>query len=404
MKIAIIAPSHKSFIGQFLLNFSTEVLPDGYNGAPFLGILIEEYLKLGHEVIAITTSSTKIINFEKKIFINGRFKWIVVPARMHAIRNNGKQLGRIVDFFKKERNLLRQAVLTENPDFIHAHWSYEFAGAVKGLNIPHLITIHDNAFQVLKYMSNLYRFGRLLMSEWVLNGTKYGSTVSPYMQAYAKRRCNELRIIPNPVKVPYNLNEITVCIDKRLVHLNEDFRVIMVMNGWDKLKNGSNGLKAFKMINLKYPKAKLFLYGNGSEKGGLANKCAEENDIKNITYCGEVLHAKLLEEIKGAVFMLHPAYEESFGVVLIEAMVQGIPVIGGENSGAVPWVTNNKDLLVDVSQPIEIAKRVLEIMADKQHYKEIALSCYSNTVQRFSANVIAHQYLNYYQSICLAWK
>lgn len=399
MKIAILAPTHKSFIGKFLSNYSQDDFPEGYYGAPFLGILIEEYLKLGHEVTAITTSSSETIDIENKVFKNGSFKWVVVPARKHSIRNNGVYRGRILDFFKKERILMRDAVIAESPDIIHAHWSYEFSGALKGLNIPHLITVHDNAFLVLRYMTNFYRFGRLLMSEWVLKGTHYASTVSPYMEGYVKRRCKEFRIIPNPVKVPYNLSDVTARIDDKIAGFEVGGLIIMVMNGWNKLKNGENGLLAFKMIHDKYPEIKLHLYGAGSEIEGLANKCAAKNNIGNIEFCGPVSHSELMEGMKEAVFMLHPAYEESFGVVLIEAMAQGIPVIGGEHSGAVPWVIQQKDLLVDISKPVDIAAAVLGIVRNKQQYKKIALACYSNTVHRFSEKEIAKQYIDYYQDI-----
>ena len=404
MKIAILAPSHKSFIGKFLPNYPDEVLPEGYNGAPFLGVLIEEFLKKGHEVIAITTTQSDNFDFKSKVFSQGKFKWIVIPRRKLTIRNNGKRLGLIVDFFKQERMAMRNVVLEENPDFAHAHWSYEFAGAVKGLDIPHLITIHDNAYQVFRYMTNVYRFGRLLMSEWILTGIRFNSTVSPYMKSYATSRSKVSRIIPNPVNVLASLNEIDEQIDNKLKHDKGNFCLIMIINGWSKLKNGNNGLQAFKIIQAKYPNATLYLYGSGTEAGGLAYQYALKNNIRNIEFCGTVSHDKLMQEIKVSYLMIHPSYEESFGLVLIEAMAQGVPVIGGSNSGAVPWVINNKDLLVDVSKPEEIAKCTIEILKNNIRYKSIALSCHKNTVERFSAKSITLQYLNYYQDIIKDWR
>jgi hypothetical protein len=54
MKIAILGSSHKSFISPLLSPIGIDDLPDGYNGAPFIGILIKELLSLGHKIVVIT--------------------------------------------------------------------------------------------------------------------------------------------------------------------------------------------------------------------------------------------------------------------------------------------------------------------------------------------------------------
>jgi len=100
---------------------------------------------------------------------------------------------------------------------------------------------------------------------------------------------------------------------------------------------------------------------------------------------------------------LHTSLEESFGVVLIEAMSQGIPAIGGEKSGAVPWVIDNSDLLVDVSNPLAIKNKIIQLFDNQETYKEIALKCYNNTLSRFSAEVIVKLYLKYYNDILKEW-
>lgn len=404
MKIAILAPTHKSFISKLLTNIPVEELPDGYDGAPFLGIIIEELLKQGHEVIVITTSISENLNSKTKIFIRGKFKWVVVPSRKHSIRNNGKYLGRIIDFYKHERKAMREVVIREKPDFVHAHWSYEFAGAVKGLDIPYLITIHDNAYKILLYMTNLYRFGRLLMSEWVLHGTKYGSTVSPYMQKYALRRCKELLIIPNPVKVVHTFEEVKELVSKKVNNLKANLRFVMVMNGWDRLKNGETGLRVFEILKKEYPDSKLHLYGSGTNHGGPAYRSSKYHNINDIVFHGVIPHRMLMKELELSHVMLHPSYEESFGVVLIEAMSSGIPVIGGVKSGAVPWVINNKNLLTDISNANKIADCVVKLLSDKSGYEKTALACYENTINRFSSEAVVGQYVDYYKHIKMNWK
>lgn len=397
MKIALLAPSHKSFISGFLPNVSIAELPEGYNGAPFIGILITELLALGHSVIAITTSTAIINNYQIKEFSNGNFKWIVVPARKHTLNFNAKKLGKILDFYALEQKAMKLAILENHPDFVHAHWSYEFAGAAIKSKLPSLITVHDNAFQVAKYFKNAYRLGRLLMSELILRKIKYASTVSPYMLPYVKARCHTVRVISNPVNVILNETEVLATIQKRLT--SQYFKIVMIMNGWDKRKNGKVGVEAFDLIKKEFPLASLHLYGNATESAGIAYKDCENVATKDVFFHGSLPHPKLLSEISNAHVLLHTALEESFGVVLIEAMSQGIPAIGGIHSGAVPWVIDDATLLVDVTRPLAIKNKIIELLINKTLYKNTALKCYNNTVSRFSAKAVVSNYVNYYNDI-----
>lgn len=53
-------------------------------------------------------------------------------------------------------------------------------------------------------------------------------------------------------------------------------------------------------------------------------------------------------------------------------MVLGVPVIGGVYSGAVPWVINDDQLLVDIYDPIEIENKAMQLLEDENFYKKIS--------------------------------
>lgn len=399
MKIAILGPIHKASVSKLLLKGDRADLPDGYFGAPFLGTLIEELLNRGHSVVAITTDSTlplkSVISFE-----NDRFKWIVVSARRHTIRPHNWRLGKIVDFFQLERNLIRNVLKNESGlEFIHAHWSYEFAGAIKHLKIPYLVTVHDNAYQVLRYMPNLYRLGRLVMSEWVLRGCKYASTVSPYMYEYVAKRCKSVYIIPNPIAVRKSRGQIEQCIEKKISRRTTPL-IVMIMNGWSKRKNGGIGLMAFKQIKQLFGDASIHLFGHGTEAGGVGHRFAEEQHlIDGVSFHGAVDQTVLQSYLDRCHILIHPSLEESFGVVLLEAMINGVPVIGGGNSGAVPWVVDNEFLLADVSNADDIFLKAKKLIENPCLYKKLALSCYDNASNRFSIENVASMYESLYHRI-----
>jgi glycosyltransferase involved in cell wall biosynthesis len=398
MRIAILAPSDRSFIKDLLNTENFEKLPIGYSGAPFIGILIKELLKLNHSVTAITTSKAVENDYKVKTFKNKNFTWVVVPSRPHSFKMNGNKFGRIVDFFELEQKKLLSSLIASAPDIVHAHWSYEFAGAAIKSGLPSLVTIHDNPYVIFKYFKNLYRFGRLLMAEINLRKVIHASTVSPYMLRYANKRCVNVKVIANPVEAYYSYEQINKLVDIRINYLSAP-KIVMINNGWDKRKNGKSALLAFKILQQQHPKATLHLYGGGSELNGLANKDAKDLELKNIFFYGAVSHDEIIKALEDAHLFLHSALEESFGVVLIEAMSFGVPVVGGEASGAVPWVINQKELLVDVTNPKIIAQKISEILSDNSLYKELSLLCFQNVISRFSSSFITKEYLNYYEYI-----
>jgi glycosyltransferase involved in cell wall biosynthesis len=402
MHIALLAPSDSSFIGQFLPNEDLNNLPCGYAGAPFIGTIIAELLNQNHQVTAITTSRVINNDYTVKKFSAGNFTWFVIPQRPHCLRVSSGKIGYILDFFSAEQNLMVNCIRDISPDVVHAHWSYEFAGAAIKSKLPCLITVHDNAFKVLRFFKNLYRFGRLLMSERNLKQVRFASTVSPYMLSYTKKRCESVRVIPNPVVISANISEIKAAVLIKSQSLKAP-KLIMINNGWDERKNGTCALLAFKLVQKEFPDATLQLFGGGSEVNGLAHKEALKLGLTNVTYCGVVPHNKLMAELKKAHVLIHPALEESFGVVLIEAMSYGVPVVGGTNSGAVPWVINDERLLVDVTKPDKIAYKLLDLLEASLRYQQISTQAYSNVLTRFSSESVVEAYMTYYDEIVKTW-
>jgi glycosyltransferase involved in cell wall biosynthesis len=403
MHIAILAPTHKSFIADFLPNISSDELPEGILSAPFIGTIIREFLLDKNTVTAITCTLAINNDYSIKRFKSDDFEWIVVPYRPHSVRFNGSKIGRILDFFLLEQQNMIKCIKEVHPDIVHAHWSYEYAGAAVNSGYPHLISVHDNAIKVFYFFKNFYRLCRLIMSEVILRKASYVSTVSPYMWLYTKHRCQNAKIIPNPTLVNTNLTEINSLISKKTNSLNSP-SIIMINNGWDDRKNGKNGLLAFQLLKKTIPNASLHLFGQGSEVGGAAYKDAKSIGLDNINYYGLVPHKILKEELSKAHLLLHPSLEESFGVILIEAMAIGIPAIGGIKSGAVPWVLNNNLLEVDVTNAKSMELKMLELLSDPIIYKKVATACYGNVLNRFSVISVVQQYMDYYQEILRAYK
>ncbi len=111
---------------------------------------------------------------------------------------------------------------------------------------------------------------------------------------------------------------------------------------------------------------------------------------KNIKYYGEVGGRVKAELIAGAKALLFPIrWEEPFGLVLIEALVSGTPVIATK-MGAVPEiVTPDVGFLCDTED--ELVKAVENINSIKP------AACRDRVMHHFTDVIMAKNYLKYYQ-------
>jgi len=394
MRIGIAGPIGTENIAH-LIGGDFSAIPVGYRGAPLMASLICELLNRGHEVIAFTTS-TDISSPVSITSSTHPFSINYAPSRSHGYLYRNGSLGKAMDAFGQERYWLQKAMLETHPDLIHAHWTYEFALAALDAGIPHLITCHDAPQNVLRYMPNVYRLVRYFMARRVLQRAVAVTAVSPYLkkmiQPYAR---SEIRVIPNPV--PANLFNRKPSDENRNT---EAPCIVMVLNGWGSLKNSKNGIKAFSIIHETIPGAVLHIYGTDYGPDGKASRWSRRHNLTSgITFFGPIPHEDLMVRISQADLVIHPSLEETFGMSVAEAMATGVPVIGGVNSGAVPWVIGNGGCTVNVLDHKMIAETAINLLRDATRLATMSIVARDETMNRFSTHSVANSYEELYRNI-----
>jgi L-malate glycosyltransferase len=365
-------------------------LPRGYYGAPLLGTLIRALLKRGHVVTAFTTSSDLPVVHGEPVTAEGdRFKIVYCPARPQAFRYRQGHWGRAVDLFRLEREALCKAMLDEAPEVIHAHWTYEFALAALDSGLPHVITCHDAPQVVLRYIPNAYRLVRYFMARNVLARARLLTVVSPYLknmvEGYARV---PVTVVPNPL--PSGIVGVT----RRVREYDPRRpRVAMVLNGWGRRKNPEVAFKAFALMRHRIPGAKLYVMGNDYGPGEKAESWAREHGLSGgVHFLGALPYTTLLDQLADSDLLLHPSLEETFGMSIAEAMALGVPVVGGEKSGAVPWVIGNAGVTTDVSSSSVLFEVMHGVLSNVSQRAELASRAQSAAWGRFGADTIADRY------------
>lgn len=366
-----------------------QLFPRGL-GASFLTPIFEELIKRGHEVIIFTldkqiTEETVLVGKNMKIYIN-----------------NYRERHRGFNFFKTEIKNLKQMIIKENVDILHAHWTYEFAISALLTHEKVLVTAHDSPIKVLKYMPDFYRFVRMIMAYYALGKTHLLSVVSEdtadHLRKYKFYNRQELYTIPNPIKI----NNIINC--ENIEVTNDEIVFAAVMNGWVKLKNPIILLKAFQQLKLKHKNVRLVLIGKDyGEKEHAHIWAVENNCFDGVTFLGEMEREKVHEILNQKVDVLvHPSLEESFSLIIAEAMKLGIPVIGGICSGAVPYTMGKgiSGLLVNMRSFDELLT-AMEKMLDKDLRIEFGTKGNYFATENYDLNKVVDQYEKLYYLLYL---
>ena len=172
--------------------------------------------------------------------------------------------------------------------------------------------------------------------------------------------------------------------------------VIVTVGNEGKVKNVAASVAAFASIKAEFPDAELHLFGPGlgpDERFGSSGP--------GIVCHGNVPHGELMRFLEvQAHLLIHPSRIETFGVILGEAKMRGVPVIAGKRSGGVPYVVGDAGgLLVDVEQPQEIAAAAIEILSDEGGYARLQQAAHDDAAKRFSVEQVTDMYLELYRQV-----
>ncbi|MEO3712129.1 glycosyltransferase family 4 protein [Roseateles flavus] len=388
-----------------LMGMEPQALPRGYEGAPLLVTLIEGLLARGHRVSVFTLSND--LSFAAGAVkvasrLHPGLALHFCPLRRHAWRPCEGRPGRILDLYRHERRALVEAMRQAAPAVIHAHWAYEFAWAALDTGIPTVVTCHDSPLLVArmnvlaKPTISLYRGLRVLMAWQVLRRARWVTAVSPYLAAALEGMSpRPLQVIPNPV----DGRSLVLGRDRQL---GQELRIALVSNGFDRRKNPKKALLAFARLWTSRPQARLHLFGRGFEADGEAAAwCRSRRDLADclpaMSFHGPLGHAELLERLAACDLLIHPALEETFGMVLAEAMALGLPVVAGRHSGAVPWVVGEDACLCDVRDPGAIASAALEVLVPER-YAALSMQLRRTVRERFGLDAVISSYGQVYHA------
>ena len=155
-------------------------------------------------------------------------------------------------------------------------------------------------------------------------------------------------------------------------------------------------IKAFNK-GFKNTKTKLIIGGEGSQKEELI-KLTETLGITNkVEFLGSLTREAVSYNMRECdAFVLASRYE-TFGVVYIEALASGKPVIGTYNGGAEDIITKENGILVNIDNVEELSKGMIEVSENIKKYNPIKIR--ENCIARYSEKQITRKIIEIYEEL-----
>lgn len=325
-------------------------------------------------------NGVNIYRLYKKTFIPGRittkFLWKYL-LRLHI---------QLFDKYIKEQGV---------PDIIHAH-NCLFAGlsalAIKKIyNIPYIITEHNSA-----YKTGLFTKHEAIFTKAVLKNANKITVVSTELGKLLEKLFGEVASPNYPIfNIIDNMFEREDNVSKH--PNNKKIFTFLSIGSLDINKNHIDLLKAFASKFKGNSKVKLKIGGDGNLKNYLKNKSYELGIIEQVTFMGLLSRDNVLYEMQNCDVFVLPSIVETFGVVLIEALSLGKPVIATRCGGPEDIVTPTNGILVPTKQINQLAEAMHYLYLNIDKFDPISIR--KNCLLNFGQDAFVNRLQNIYKNV-----
>ena len=292
-------------------------------------------------------------------------------------------------FNKRMEKLYKEIVKKEGAiDIIHAQSSLwggiSAAYIAEKYNIPLVITEHSSVERgpyvkksYIPFICDSYKKAQKVIT--VGNGLKNE------IESLSGRQ--DIEVIGNLV----DLSKFTI--KKRIKNEKFIFFSLAFLEGE---KGFDTLIKSFAK-KFKDKEAMLYIGGDGSQRAWLEALTVENGVKDQIIFLGALSRDDVSKWMNKCDCFVLPSRYETFGVVYIEALASGRPVIGALNGGAEDIINNLNGYLIPIDDIDILAEKMIEVYDNIESYdeEEIRIDC----LKRFSPKVIVNKIISVYKEV-----
>ncbi len=302
----------------------------------------------------------------------------------------------IKNTFRRYKEYVKQ---NGQPDIIHVHssiWAGVTASIInKIFSTPYIISEHRSRFifnspKARKMLDNRY----IPLVKKALKNASVITTVSPALNP--KLIEIEPTVKDKIISIP-NTVDVEDFLFTQIKEPTNKF-IWFSLGNLTQVKGMDILISAFAEVVRKYGNnVELRIGGDGDEYSKLKKLCKSLNLEKKIIFLKKLDRRTVIKEMRNTHAFVLPSRFEAFGVVYIEALSCGVPVVGTDAGGQSSIINSENGYLVETENTRKLSEAMLDLMKNynKFNKKEIRKS----VIEKYEKNTVAKKYIELYADL-----
>ncbi len=284
---------------------------------------------------------------------------------------------------------IKKLLRSEAFDIIHLHEpfsGYEPVGILRHSKAVNIATFHRYP------ASRLYRIGGRKLAEPYFHKLHGLIAVSEPVRADISRVFpGNYQIIPNGIQVDDYAKQVAP-----FPHLQDGMINLLFVGRLEKRKGLRYLLAAYSRLKWDWPNLRLLVVGPGSPDED-SYRIMSERNLQDVVFVGSVSDEEKARYYKSADIYCSPATGgESFGIVLLEAMAAGKPIVASSIEGYASVITHGKDgLLAPPKNDEALAEAIAALLKDPGLRRTLIANA-ERKADEFRWERVARRVMDYY--------
>lgn len=274
-------------------------------------------------------------------------------------------------------------------DIIHAHWSLSAGAAWLGQ------AIHRRPILATLQGSDIFQVPRSWLGRWltkvILRHCNYISVLSQALAASTIALGipkSVITVIPNGVDVSQFFPSV-----------RSRWPMILYVGTLITRKGVNYLLQAMSKVVQVQPSFQLVIVGEGPERSNLEKMARDLNLSKHVFFSGAQSPDEVRQWMQQAKIFILPSVEEGLGVVLLESMACGTPIIATAVGGIPDVVTPDVGILVPPADSDSLAKAILHLLQDDERWRKMSENARKQAEEKYDWQRIAGRFIEIYEKL-----